>query len=418
MNVQRVFGCGIDGQVFKTKNERLSIKNQSRLGRVAGRVWLTLKLRYEMAFCNNPFPWRYEEYSLRHVELPSIEVYLLCTCLDTLAGKPVHKNFKDWIEEQPNTNNFGKEDIKSLYSQYEAEYGVGKKLRDLFKNLPQSVKVWLASNVAIRRSDQPLAPERQNVDKLLDRLYRYFYNYRRNNFTHGSVSRPTLVAEDVREPLDGGWWVTPASGTHFVLYSDRPNQKWNLSYRQGLDEATILRIIIYAVALQILGIELTNELIDTNLRNYSRLDALHAFVTEVNRNSALASLWAKIDDTEMTDLRSHLIGSGISLLSSEASNIMIERYLDNPLESGLRQMTSQYLEYVNQLNSLVSDFNEANPSVSNGCDRNERWRTIKEFLENLGRMPSYNSVVKWPSKKEMTNLWLVIRDPCYTPGMV
>jgi len=174
----------------------------------------------------------------------------------------------------------------------------------------------------------------------------------------------------------------------------------------------------YAVALEMLEIELTSELIDTNLRNYSRLDALYAFVSEVNRNSALASWWTKIDDTGMTDLRLHLIYSGVSLLSSEASTVMIEQYLDNRLESGLRQMTSQYLGEVNHINSLVSDFNEANPPASNGYDRNERWQTIKEFLDKLMRTPSYNSVVKWPSRKEMANLWLVIRDPCYTPSKI
>lgn len=414
--MQRVFGCGVDGHTFKVKYRELSEKNRLRLGRVAGRVWLTLKLRYEMAFLyNNPFALGGEEYNLRHIELPSIEIYLLCTCLDTLAGKPIHKNFKDWVKDQPNTTGFDLEEITRLCAQYEEEYGVGRNLRALFRNLPPSVKDWLASNVVIERSDQYLLPEEQDVDKLVNRLYVYFYNVRRNAFTHGSVSRPTPIADKVREPKDGEWWVTPASGTHFILHRDRPNQEWNLSYRQGLDEATILRIIIHAVALQMLGVELTSELINTNLRNYSRLDALYAFVSEVNRNSALASGWARIDDTEMTD---HLIGLGIPLLSSEASTVMVERYLDNRLESGLRQITSQYLRAVNHVNSLVSDFNETNPPASNAYDRNERWQTIKEFLDKLVRAPSYNSVVKLPSRNEMANLWLVIRDPCYTPSTI
>jgi len=418
MNVQQVFGCGIDGQAFKTKYEGLSDKNQFRLGRVASRVWLTLKLRYEMAFYSNPFARRGEEYNLRRVELPSIEVYLLCTCLDTLAGKPTYKSFENWLKEQPNIIDLGLKEIAHLHSQYLDEHGVSRNLKALFRTLPQSAKDWLASNVVIRRSDQPLSPDQQNVDKLLKRLHIYLYNTRRNAFTHSSISRPTPIAEDVREPTDGGWWVTPVSGTHFILYRDRPNQKWNLSYRQGLDEATILRIIIYAVVLQMLEIELTSELIDINLRNHSRLNALYAFVGEVKRNSASASWWTRIDDTEMTDLRLHLIYSGVPLLSTEASTVMVERYLDNPLESGLRQMTSQYLREVNHINSLVTDFNETNPPASKGYDRNERWQTIKEFLDKLVRAPYYNSVVKLPSRKEMANLWLVIRDPCYTPSTI
>ena len=120
----------------------------------------------------------------------------------------------------------------------------------------------------------------------------------------------------------------------------------------------------------------------------------------------------------MTDLRLHLIHSGVPLLSSEASAVIVERYLDNPFESGLRQMTSQYLRELNHINSRVSDFNKTNPPASNGSDRNERWQTIKEFLDNLVRAPSYNSVEKWPSRKEMANVWLVIRDPCYTRSTI
>jgi hypothetical protein len=375
---------------------------------------LTLKLRYETGFYNNPFPWGYEGYALRHIELPSIEVYLLCACLDTLAGKPVYRSFERWMREQPNAIDLSVKDVVRLYSSYMDEYGVGRNLRALFRNLPQSAKEWLASNVVIRRSDQPLAPYSQNIDKLLDRLYRYFYQVRRNAFTHGSVSLPTPIAEDIQESLDGEWWVTPVSGTHFSLYRDRPEQKWNLSYRQGLDEATILRIIIYAVAIQMLGIELSSRLIDTNLRNYSRLDTLYAFIGEVNRNSTLASLWERIDEVETSDLRLELIHSGIPLLRTESSMTMVERYLDNQFESQLRQMTSQYLIEVNHINSSVSSFNEANPPPSSGYDRAERWRVIKNFLDDLVRTASYKAIVKWPSRNEMRSVWLVIRDPCYT----
>lgn len=255
MNVQRVFGCGIDGRAFKAKYEGLSDEDQFRLSRVAGRVLLTLKLRYEVAFHSNPFAWRGEESGLRHVALPSTEVYLLCTCLDTLAGKAVHKSFPDWTKEQPTTMDWWK-DTETVWSRYQDEYGVGRNLEALYGALPQSAKDWLVSNVAIRRADQPLAPEQQDVGKLLKRLYRYFYNIRRNAYTHSSVSHPTHVADDIREPTDGEWWVAPVLAAQFVFDRKKPKQKWNLSYRQGLDEATILRIIINAIALDMLGIEL------------------------------------------------------------------------------------------------------------------------------------------------------------------
>lgn len=417
MNVQRVFGCGIDGQVFKDKYKGLSDENRSRLIRVAGRVWLTQKLRYELALYSHPFAWQGEEYSLRHVEIPSMEVYLLCTCLDTLAGRAVYKNFKDWIKEQPDIENLGLKEITALYSQYEEAYGIGRNLRSLFRNLPKSAKDWLIENVVIRKAGQPIIVEHRNADMLLDRLYRYFYNVRRNAFTHNSASRPTPVADDVREPLEGGLWVTPVSGTHF-RFREESKQKWNLPYRQGLDEATILRIIICAVALKLLNIELTPELIDANLQNYSRLHALYAFVSEVNWNSNVASLWSRIDDTDMTDYRLQFVYSEVPLLSTTASIVMNDRYLDNRLESAFRQMTSQYVRQVDHINSLVSEFNETHPPTRTGDGQQDRWNTVKDFLEKLRKTSSYNSIVKLPSKRAMTDLWRIIRDPCYTPKTI
>jgi|GEM_PF-1802942 len=412
--IQWAFGCGIDDRELKTKYESLSEEDRLRLERVARRINLILTLRYRVSIHTSPFE-RYSHFDLVYFELPSTQIYLLCTCLDILAGQPDHKNFKAWIEEQPDINYLGKDGIKQLYSQYEGEYAVGRNLRNLFRDLPQGAKDWLARNVVIRRANQPLAPERQKVKKLLDRLYLYFYNHRRNSFTHSGVSHITPISDDIREPTDEGWWVTPASGTHVDLYKD--DKKWNFSYREGLDEITILRIIIYADVLKKLKIELTSELIDTNVRSYSRLHALYNFLGEINRNSALANLWTRIvDDPRMSDQRLDLIHSGFSLLSSEASTIMVERYRDNRRETALRQMTSRYVKEVDHINSLVSDFNESNPPVRNADEQNKQWQVVKEFLDKLVDTPIFKSVVNLPSEKIMADLWLVISDPCYTPN--
>ncbi len=414
MDVQRVFGCGIDRQTFKAKYEGLQEKDRLRLERAARRLWLTLKLRYEVAFYRSPFAWSGEEFHLTNVELPSIEIYLLCTCLDTLAGRPDYKDFGEWLQAQENVAGLDVDRVTGLYDRYKEEYGVGRNLRNLFENLPQSVKAWLANNVVIRRSNQPLATTGQDTNVLAKQLYIYFYEIWRNTFTHSSVSQQTLTAEDVIEPAEGdGWWVTPAACTHFVLYKDRPNQEWNLSYRQGLDLATIMRVIIHAAALKMLDIEPTQEHIGANLRNLSRLNALYAFVNEVNSNSIAMGAWSKLDERSMDEFCSYLIHVGIPNLSSKASTIMADRYnSDNGLESGLRQMTLQYLNEVEQINSTVSAFNKSHPPSKSNLD--ERWQLIKEFLDGLVKMSIYTTILKWPSIVEMTNVWLVIRDPCYT----
>lgn len=402
-NARRVFGCGVDSFLFERKYAALFQENQARLERVARRVGLTAKLRYEIGFRENPFRSREEDYLLRSVELSSVEVYLLCTCLDTLAGRPRYKPFPKWIAEQPAVTAVDAEGIASLYGRYEEEYGVGRNLRTLFRNLPDPAKDWLAANVAVQRVDLAMAAETLDSDKLVERLYRYFYDVRRNKFTHGAVSFPTPVAEEITEAAPEGWWIGLPSGAD-----------WHLSCREGLDEATILRMIIHAIGLQVLQIDLTSGLIEANLRNHCRIDALYAFVSEVHRNSALVNAWRELDHPAMGELHSYTFHVGVSLLGCDAARRMVQRYLDNTLESGLRAMTRQYLHYIDEVNGAIRDFNQDNPRPTKGQDPKERCRVINDFLQELVEKPECKSVAVWPSRTEMTNLWLVIRDPCYT----
>ncbi|HEM61271.1 MAG TPA: hypothetical protein ENO24_03185, partial [Chloroflexi bacterium] len=123
-NARRLFGCGVDTYLFERKYAALSDEKQRRLDRVARRVALTARLRYEMGFRDNPFRSREEDYLLRSVELSSIEVYLLCTCLDTLAGKPRYKPFAKWVAQQPDVTAADARAIADLYDRYQEEYGV------------------------------------------------------------------------------------------------------------------------------------------------------------------------------------------------------------------------------------------------------------------------------------------------------
>ena len=67
MKTQQVFGCGVDIRIFKSKYESLDKKDQLRLECVARRVWLTVKIRYEMSFYGNPFAQSDEDFTLTDV---------------------------------------------------------------------------------------------------------------------------------------------------------------------------------------------------------------------------------------------------------------------------------------------------------------------------------------------------------------
>src|SRR6266508_1403420 len=244
---QRMFGCGVDPQTFNTQLAQLPMKDQLRLEGVAQRLWLTLRLRYDLPIYNNPYASEYEEYRLTLIELPSIEIYLLVTCLDTLAGKPSYVDFSKWLDEQTIPDDLDRSKVKQIYEQYKEEYGVSKNLKNLFQRLPTVAKDWLANNVAIWKPGQPMLTNEQDRDQLIKLLFKYFYEIRRNEFTRSSQPRHTFVTDDIRlsESIEGDWWVTPVSGHETILDRSKPKQRWNVSYREGIDEATILRVIIH-----------------------------------------------------------------------------------------------------------------------------------------------------------------------------
>jgi hypothetical protein len=264
--------------------------------------------------------------------------------------------------------------------------------------------------------DDTLNPNQQDPDILAENLSKYFFDIRRNGYTHSSIVRQVATEGDIFLPQEKSGWITPAGGTHFSLDRGKPKKKWNFSYRPGVDESTILRLIIHSAALQILDIEATQELILLNLKNYSRMDALYSFISEVTSNANLLKSWPKIDSSRASDIASYLIFSGIPTLNEEASVRMIDRYeLRYPREQGFEQMTRQYLNEVRSLNSVIDGFNQANPRLrSTEGDIDGRWQLVKNFLTEQANLPVYKILIKWPAMTEMTNLWLTVRDPCYT----
>lgn len=134
MDALHIFGCGVNRKNLETKFNALEEENQIRLERVARRIWLTLKLKYEIGTHQNPCEASYDQFLLVNDELPAIGIYLLVTCLDTLAGKAQFVDFPDWLKYQPSITTKYKEEIINLYNRYKNDFGVGKNLRLLIEN--------------------------------------------------------------------------------------------------------------------------------------------------------------------------------------------------------------------------------------------------------------------------------------------
>jgi hypothetical protein len=331
----KVFSCGVEGQIFKAHYAAMAEEECRRLDRVAWRMWLTLQLRYRAKFSSN-FTLRGEDsLNLAYVELPSLEIYLLLTCLDTLAGDPKWSSFDKWLKEHPVDCNLNTEGILDLFELWREDHGPRRTIRKLFEGLPSCVTDWLSEHIVFQKysADKPIATK----------LFNYFYDERRNEFTHSSVTRHTVMAiGEIELPSeDDKWWSHCADGF--------------LKYRQGFDLATILRIIIYAVILQKLCVPLSMGHLNAYLEALSKLDSFYSFKWEIATNREELSRWAAYNRD-----RANMI---LRPLNFTQSHRLAEKLKTSPIamEQKLAETIGQYLHFVKQINSDIADFEATHP---------------------------------------------------------
>jgi len=409
--------CGVAWTEFSKQYEKQTNEEKQRILKVAWRMWVSQKLRYGV-ITNNHIPtmgWDVE-FKFTDTEWPSIEVYLLATCLDTLAGKPDFHSFDEWLQKQPFYTNLDTHGVISLLNKYRKSHGPRHTIRELFINLSPHMKTWLSQNVIIQKANKPFGPEEinQNPETITKRLFEYFYDFRRNEFTHGSVTRQTSKAHNITS--QDNRWTRSLAGWE---YSTDKKRYWSFYHRHGIDEATILRIIIQAVVLQKLKIETDSEVIERNIVNQSRISALYGYVNELRRNANELYWWSRFDENAHDAANLFVGHSGIPRLKSLWTEILIERLTDHSLEVRLKQMAVEYLDSVRKLNLRIDDFNASKPSFSPSVSSNtgiwhQVMKSAKSLFEELAETEEYLVVLEALQRKEMGKLRLVIRDPCYS----
>jgi hypothetical protein len=299
-----------------------------------------------------------------------------------------------------------------LYETYQEEYGIGRNFRKLFNELPESLKLWLANNIAIQHGNSLHPKFGENADTLVKNLYAYFYDFWRNRFTHASVSQVALIEDHITEPEEGdSRWVLPAMGINLPLNKKKPEQKWDLYYRLGLDVATILRIIIRCVVLQRLGIKVELEQISAYLRSLAKVNVTYAFINEVRFNTRTLNLWTRLDERDKEEFRSALTHVGVFSLKNEDATRLTQRYnLNNQLEARLQEMARRYINEVNEINKAIAEFSSLYPPPKENFA--EHWQSIKALLEALSQTETYTRILNWPSINDMSMVWAIIQDPC------
>lgn len=331
----KMFGCGVEGKVFKAHYVAKPEEERKRLDRVAWRVWLTLQLRYRAKFSPNFALRGKDSLNLAYAELPSLEVYLLITCLDTLASKPKWPNFDRWLKERTPVCNLNTERVLELFELWRDEHGPRRTVRRLFEGLPSCAVDWLSEYIVFQKGSEETS--------VSTKLFKYFYDERRNEFTHSSVTRHTVRAIGEIELPDENdrWWSICADGV--------------LKYRTGLDLATILRVIVYAVVVQGLCIPLTDDHLNAYLKALSRLDAFYGFRWEITANREELERWSTYSKDKFNMI--------VRPLNFEQSSRLTEKLKMSPIamERGLSKVVNRYLHAVEQLNSDIAQFEASYP---------------------------------------------------------
>ena len=96
-------------------------------------------------------------------------------------------------------------------------------------------------------------------------------------------------------------------------------------------------------------------------------------------------------------------------MSLQRASNLTDRLRDNQLEMGMSQMAAAYSQEVGQIIEEAGRFNSTYPPKRPGDNIEERWKIVLKFVQRL--TPALKSILEWPSRNEMSNLWLVLREP-------
>lgn len=430
--VRRAFRCGVDAQEFRRNFDALSRHEKYRLDRVAQRLWASTILRHHvrgrLRIAQPGQAVAFDSLLFHAAELPSLEIFYLFGCLDTLASTS-YQRFPDWLRRkavrerlQLDGRTVSMNDLITIYDAYEGECGVGSNLRRLFSDLPEAVSTWLTDNVRVVPMDEdpPLQDDAaQPPEHVTHHLYLYFYRKRRNPFAHESVAPLTDVARDVKRGV--GWHVLISNISTGKRPSDfwahrADGRDWIVYLRNGIDEATVLRMIVHGVGLQRVGIEVTDQHVGAFFNSLSRQAALYGFLDEIRLNALSLSWWAGYDETGGSALHAVLDRTNIPQLVSTWAAALIERYrTDYPLEHDLHQMTREYIEAVMTLNATIVAFNAAFPPPNESAAMSSlpRRQQLAAFVHAEARTPVFSRVVELPLQPAIKNLVRHADEPCW-----
>lgn len=409
----RTFCCGVKQEIFRRKYQSLPSKEQERLKRVAERLWMIFQLRYRLQYEQN-FAWRgLDRDQLVYQEKPSLEIYLLATCVDTLAGKPEYVLFGEWLEEEQNSGKINKwfteqqisgkmsvAEVLKLFEYYHKDYGGNKTFRDLFNNLPSVLIDWLDFYIKFEKY--------RDTRTLNKKLFKYISDKWRNPFTHGSIKNQAWeIGRDVELPADRNEQFKRKIKNP-ILKKAYQDEQWVKSFdgylkcRLGLDMATILRVIIYVVVLTRLEFEITTNHLDTYVRALSKLDAFYKFKWAINYNRDILHSWKKYDSSPMI----------VYPLDSDQTQRLNNKLKISPvaMEQQLSKILTEYEDNLEIINAKVAEFNKNYPRESFEKDLDSYCQALSEFFTQQVTTNAYQAVLQISQSSRVKSIDLFIRE--------
>jgi len=286
--LRKMFCCGISPRTFNKHFLNLDSNKQQQLIKVAEKVQFCYVIRYDLSVFSPLGMGEDYEYQIEFKQLSSLEVYLLVTCIDTLSGNPKFKPVDQYIKDELNDDkSYSKFDIVKMLSDYREIYGPRHTIKQEFLNLSDAHKEWIAHNVAFQDMSSLINLSKKHQDKeiLLKKLFKYFYDRRRIEYTHESKTRSTTIDRYPKELTEG--WSPSLSGWDDLSDKKKRFRTPILWYRTGLDEGIILKVILHGVVLRKMKIIPDISVIERYLLNELRIKTINGLIREIENNSRL-----------------------------------------------------------------------------------------------------------------------------------
>ena len=305
----RAFGFGVNSLDFARAQLNLQENdpvNYRLFTDIADRILFVDHLRFELWQALESSDGGFGD-SLRLItNLDSLETYLLCTCIDALAGGRDFVTFADWVQENQekvaeqlggkavtSTNEFSSITANLHDSYTSEEVGLTRKFTAFFQELPEFLKQALAQNIVLIKGDYWSHNAKQKMQKwqnlsVDDQVKKiageYLYSVRRSKYTHAVKKHEAA----------GGFWkhlsqtpFEPNGWTPIRLKSSKNPDKVKLTILTSntIEESYLLRAIIsYHVLTNLLGYSVSDNYLEQFHKYYEALMEIHNFLREMQKS--------------------------------------------------------------------------------------------------------------------------------------